>query len=110
MASTPGILVAASVSMRRISPLAIVLPTGTAYTSFGKLKSDVYMARPLTFEGPSTRGMSFPRGDILVFLSGGMVKSPISLLGGSGGLGCRFKRMYQTALRQLNFETVFGLW
>ena len=36
IARTPGIFSAAAVSIRRISPFAIVLPTGTAYSMPGK--------------------------------------------------------------------------
>ena len=47
----------------RTSCKAIVAQTGTAYSMPGKWWSDVYMALPLTFNGPSTRGRDLPITD-----------------------------------------------
>src|SRR5438552_18272302 len=41
----------------------MVASTGTAYSSPGKWKSEVYCAVPVTFCGPSTRGVPRPIGD-----------------------------------------------
>ena len=46
-------------------PLAIVASTGTAYNIPGKWKSEAYCAAPLTFNGPSTRGVLRPIGDVV---------------------------------------------
>src|SRR5215510_4083204 len=64
IARTPGIFSAAVVSRLRIRPLAIVASTGAAYSNPGKWKSEVYCAFPVTFNGPSTRGVSRPIGDV----------------------------------------------
>src|SRR6266481_2394699 len=63
MARTPGIFSAADVSSLTTRPLAIVASTGTAYSSPGKWKSEAYCALPLTFSGPSTRGVLRPTGE-----------------------------------------------
>src|SRR2546422_160522 len=65
MARTPGIFSAASVSSLTTRPLAIVASTGTAYSNPGKWKSEVYCAFPLTFNGPSTRSVLRPIGDVV---------------------------------------------
>jgi hypothetical protein len=66
IARTPGIFSAELVSSLRIRPLAIVASTGTAYNIPGKWKSEVYCALPLTFAGPSTRGVLRPIGEIVL--------------------------------------------
>jgi hypothetical protein len=48
-----------------IFPLAIVASTGTPYNNPGKWKSEAYRAVPVTFNGPSTRGVSRPIGDVV---------------------------------------------
>src|SRR5262245_191799 len=63
MARTPGIFSAAAVSSLTTLPLAMVASTGTAYSSPGKWKSEVYFAVPVTFSGPSTRGVARPMGE-----------------------------------------------
>src|SRR5437660_6607239 len=63
IARTPGIFSAAAVSSLTTRPLAIVASTGTAYSIPGKRKSEVYCAFPLTFNGPSTRGVLRPTGE-----------------------------------------------
>src|SRR5437773_10344871 len=65
IARTPGIFSAAAVSSLATRPLAIVASTGTAYSSPGKWKSEVYCACPLTLLGPSMRGVSRPIGDVV---------------------------------------------
>jgi hypothetical protein len=42
-----------------------VASTGTPYNNPGKWKSEAYRAVPVTFNGPSTRGVSRPIGDVV---------------------------------------------
>src|SRR6266576_3871159 len=63
IARTPEIFSAATASSFVIFPLAIVASTGTPYNNPGKWKSEAYCAVPLTFNGPSMRGVSRPIGD-----------------------------------------------
>jgi len=70
-ARTPGIFDAGAASIAATRPLAMVAPTGTAWSMPGKWKSEAYWALPLTFSGPSTRGVSRPIGDVAILLSSG---------------------------------------
>src|SRR6202011_4606170 len=107
---TPGIFSAAAVSSFWSLPFAIVASTGTAYSIPGKWKSEAYCALPLTFNGPSTRGVRRPIGDV-VGVSGavgvvGMFR-PLERIVSSGRRG-RLQRVRETALRQLDLETILA--
>src|SRR3982075_2489372 len=104
MARTPGIFSAAAVSSLTTRPLAIVASTGTAYNIPGKWKSEAYCATPLTFNGPSTRGVLRPIGDVVG------VSCVVGMLGYSlGGLGRELQRVDEAALGQLHLETILTL-
>src|SRR6266851_9155221 len=79
-------------------PLAIVAPTGTAYSIPGKWKSEAYCAFPLTFSGPSTRWVSLPMGDVAMLPPGG----------DSAQRG-RLQGMREAAPGQLDLEPVLAL-
>src|SRR5438132_3185397 len=100
MARTPGIFSAAVVSSLTTRPLAIVDSTGTAYSIPGKWKSEVYCAFPLTFNGPSTRGVSRPIGEAV----GGMFAPSVE----STGRG-DFQGVGETPLGQLDLEPILAL-
>ena len=82
-----------------ILPLAIVASTGTAYNNPGKWKSEAYCAVPVTFNGPSTRGVSRPIGDAVRF------PEAYSL----GGLRREFQSVDEAALGQLDLEAILAL-
>src|SRR5262249_16738437 len=104
IARTPGILSAAAVSSSRIRPLAIVAPTGTAYSSPGKWKSAVYCAFPVTLTGPSTRVVSRPIGEFAG------ISCVIDILAPSNESRCgHLERVREAALGQLNFESILPL-
>src|ERR1700731_3257626 len=104
IARTPGIFSAAAVSSCRIWPLAIAASTGTAYSIPGKWKSDAYCATPLTFNGPSMRGVLRPIGDVVgVSCVVGMYSYSL------GGLGRELQRVHQAAFGQLHLEAIFPL-
>src|SRR5207302_11332039 len=99
MARTPGIFSAAAVSSLTRRPLAIVASTGTAYSIPGKWKSEAYCATPLTFNGPSTRGVLRPIGDAVAgFCVTGMFSSS------SGSLCCDLQRVHETALGHFDVD------
>src|SRR6266436_7329343 len=100
MARTPGIFCAAAVSSLTSRPLAIVASTGTAYSVPGKWKSEAYCALPLTFNGPSTRGVLRPIGEIVGMLP------PSGYSARRGSVQC----MREAALRQLDLEGILALW
>src|SRR5262245_43282936 len=105
MARTPGIFSAAAVSSLITRPLAIVASMGTAYSIPGRWKSAVYFACPVTFSGPSTRGVRRPIGEgVEASCVGGMVP-PARELGGHCGL----EGMNEAALSEFDFEAVFAL-
>src|SRR5260370_27268813 len=95
---------AAAVSSLTSLPLAIVASTGTAYSVPGKLKSEVYCARPLTLRGPSTRGVSRPTGEaVWVFCVVGMFAPSVES-------ACRhLEGVCQAAPGQLNLEPILAL-
>src|SRR5207302_7038878 len=105
MARTPGIFSAAAVSSLTTRPLAIVASTGTAYSIPGKRKSEVYSAFPLTFTGPSTRGVLRPIGETVG------ASSFVRIFAPSLASGCRghLQGMRETAPGQLDFECVLTL-
>ena len=83
---------------------AIVASTGTAYNNPGKLKSDAYIAVPLTLEGPSMRGVCRPIGDVVaVSVIVGIYQHSL------GSLRHQFESVHQTAFRQLHFESILAL-
>ena len=82
-----------------IFPLAIVASTGTPYNNPGKWKSEAYCAVPVTFNGPSTRGVSRPIGDAVSFLWHGML----------GRLRREFQSVDEAALGQFDLEAVLAL-
>src|SRR6202171_5543278 len=85
-------------------PLAIVASTGTAYSIPGKWKSEAYCAVPLTFNGPSTRGVLRPLGD------GVVVSCVVGMFSfASGSLSREFQRVCETAFGQLHLESVLAL-
>ena len=87
-----------------ILPLAIVASTGTAYNIPGKWKSEAYCATPLTFNGPSTRGVLRPIGDVVgVSCVAGMFGYSL------GSLGRELQRVHQAAFGQLHLEAIFAL-
>src|SRR5262245_51963709 len=104
IARTPGIFSAAVVSRLRIRPLAIVASTGTAYNIPGKWKSEVYCAFPVTFNGPSMRGVSRPIGDVAGI-------SCVSDMFCSFDESCRrhLQRVREAALGQLDLEPILTL-
>src|SRR6185436_9072899 len=104
MARTPGICAAAAVSSLTTRPLAIVASTGTAYNIPEKWKSEAYCATPVTFNGPSTRGVLRPIGEV-VGVSGVVGMSDYSL----GSLGREFQRVDEAAFGQLYLEAIFAL-
>src|SRR5947208_14774119 len=104
-ARTPAIFSAAAVSSLTTRPLAIVAPTGTAYNIPGKWKSEVYCAFPVTFTGPSTRGVLRPIGEVVgASFVGGMFAPSME----SGGRG-QVEGMREAALGQLDLERVLAL-
>src|SRR5947209_2883818 len=105
MARTPGIFSAAAVSSLTTRPLAIVASTGTAYSIPGKWKSEVYCAFPLTFTGPSTRGVLRPIGETVgaSCVVGMFAPSLESARRGD------FQGVSEAALGQLNLERVLAL-
>src|SRR5579871_2403128 len=107
IATTPGIFSAVVVSSLVTRPLAIVAPTGTAYSIPAKWKSEVYWATPVTLSGPSTRTVSRPiheaAGDAC-----GCVAMLISPSAGSA-VRRRLQGVRQAPLRQLDLEFVFAL-
>src|SRR5690349_11019789 len=86
-------------------PLAIVLHTGTAYSSPGRSISDVYVAAPLTFNGPSIRTCGCPITDSMVSLTVDMVKSYRSSVVASS----LRQRMHDAPARELDLEAVLAL-
>src|SRR5207249_9108751 len=106
IARTPGIFSAAAVSSLTTLPLAIVASTGTAYSMPGKWKSEVYCACPLTFNGPSTRGVLRPIGETVGAWCVVCIFAP------SAESGCRrhLQGVHEAALGQLDFESVLALW
>ena len=61
-----------------------------------KWKSEAYCAVPLTYNGPSTRGVLRPIGDVVG------VSCVVGMLGYSlGSLGCELQRMHEAAFGQL---------
>src|SRR5258705_5420105 len=105
IARTPGIFSAALVSIRWISPFAMVLQTGTAYSMPGNWWSDVYMALPLTFSGPSTRGCSLPMTDVGPLCVAAMIDSPDCCL---RRLGHLLQRVDEAAPGQFHLEAVLA--
>src|SRR5438552_3237164 len=105
MARTPGIFSAAAVSSLTTRPLAIVASTGTATSIPGKWKSDVYCASPLTFNGPSTRGVLRPIGETVG------ASCVVCIFAPSVESGCRrhLQGVREAALGQLDFEPVLAL-
>ena len=63
-AAVPGVREGLHPAPQRL-PLAIAASTGTAYNKPAKLKSDAYIAVPLTLNGPSMRGVCRPIGDVV---------------------------------------------
>src|SRR5262245_32735317 len=123
-ARTPGVFPAVAVSSLTTRPLAMVASTGTAYSSPGKWKSEVYCAVPVTFCGPSTRGVSRPIGEVVGVSCGvGMVvpslrgtdlqsvRPPDGLQIRPTESGCRrhVERVREAALGQLDLEPVLAL-
>src|SRR5260370_16734141 len=105
IARTPGIFSAAAVSSLTTRPLAIVASTGTATSVPGKWKSEVSCAFPLTFNGPSTRGISRPIGEAVgLFCVVGMFAPSVES-------ACRrhVEGVREAALGQLDFERVLAL-
>src|ERR1700720_2427299 len=104
IARTPGIFSAASVSSLTTRPLAIVASTGTAYSIPGKGKSEVYCALPVTFCGPSTRGVLRPMGDVVdISCAVGMFCPQVTS-------GCRhLQGVGEAALGQFDLELVLAL-
>src|ERR1700722_20278332 len=71
----------------------------------GRWKSAVYFACPVTFNGPSTRGVRRPIGELVDgFCVGGMAP-PSRVSGGHCGL----ESMNEAAFGQFNFEPIFAL-
>src|SRR5882724_820391 len=104
IARTPGIFSASLVSSFCSLPLAIVASTGTAYNKPAKLKSDAYIAVPLTLNGPSIRGVCRPIGDVVA------VSVIVGILQHSlGSLRHQFQSVCQTAFRQLYLKSVLAL-
>src|SRR6266699_209295 len=100
----PGIFSAAAVSSFVTRPLAIVASTGTAYSIPGKWKSEAYCAVPVTFSGPSTRGVLRPIGDVVgVSWVVGMVGSSL------GRLSYKLQRVNEATFGQLDLEAVLTL-
>src|ERR1700730_7282671 len=81
----------------------MVASTGTAYSIPGKWKSEAYCATPLTFNGPSTRGVLRPIGDAVGVSCVGMFVYSL------GGLGRELERVHEAAFSQLDLEAVFAL-
>src|SRR4030095_11187777 len=82
----------------------IVASTGTAYNIPGKWKSEAYCATPLTFNGPSTRGVLRPIGDaVAVSCVAGIFVNSL------GSLGCELQRMHKAALGQFDLEAILTL-
>src|SRR3981081_658910 len=102
-APPPGIFSAAAVSSFWSLPFAIVASTGTAYSIPGKWKSEAYCATPLTFNGPSTRGVLRPIGDVVWVSCVGMFGYSL------GGLGRELQRVCETTFGQLHLESVLTL-
>src|SRR4029077_18261152 len=95
---------AAAVSSLTTWPLAIVASTGTAYNIPGKWKSEAYCAVPVTFNGPSTRGVLRPIGDAVgISFVAGMFDYWL------GSLSCELQRVHKTAFGQLDLETILAL-
>src|SRR6266550_1290494 len=105
IARTPGIFAAAAVSSLTSRPLAIVASTGTAYSVPGKWKSEAYCAIPLTFNGPSTRGVLRPIGEAVG------ISCVVGMFGPSVESGGRrhLEGVCEAALGQLDFERVLAL-
>src|SRR5438477_11787691 len=99
IALTPGIFSAAAVSRPTTRPLAIVASTGTAYSIPGKWKSEAYCALPVTFSGPSTRGVRRPSGDVVG------ISFVVAMCDPSGESGGRrhVQGVREAALRQFDF-------
>src|SRR5207244_7444454 len=82
----------------------MVASTGTAYSIPGKRKSAAYCATPLTFNGPSTRGVLRPIGDaVAVSCVVGMFVDSL------GSLSHERQRMGEATFGQLDLETIFAL-
>src|SRR5437763_851175 len=82
----------------------MVASIGTAYSKPGKWKSEAYCATPLTFNGPSIRGVLRPIGDVVgISCVVGTFRCSLA------SLGCQLQRVHQAAFSQLNLEAVFTL-
>src|SRR4029077_1296962 len=103
IARTPGIFSAAAVSILTTRPWAIVASTGTAYNIPGKWKSAAYCAIPLTFNGPSTRGVLRPIGDTVAVCVAGIFVNSL------GWWGRVLQRMHEAAFGQFHFEAILTL-
>src|SRR5207247_5092918 len=104
IARTPGIFSAAAVSSWTTRPLAMVASTGTAYSSPGNWKSEAYRAIPVTFCGPSTRGVPRPIGDAARF------SCVVGMFGPSTGSGNRhLEGVREAAPGQLDLEPILAL-
>src|SRR5438270_5273181 len=105
IARTPGIFSAADVSSLTTRPLAMVASTGTAYSSPGKWKSEAYCALPLTFSGPSTRGVLRPIGETVG------ASCVVGIFAPSVESACRrhLQGVRQAALGQLDLEPILAL-
>src|SRR4051812_4855731 len=103
---TPGIRSAAVISIPTMRPLAMVASTGTAYSVPGKWKSDVYCAVPVTFKGPSTRGVSRPIGGAVGVVWGEAVVAMVLVRSGRHG---QVEGMGEAPLGQFDLECVLAL-
>src|SRR5947209_17034108 len=83
----------------------MVASTGTAYSSPGKWKSELYCAAPVTFCGPSTRGVPRPIGDAAGFSCVGGMVGPSPESGGHR----QFQGVREAAPGQLDLEPVLAL-
>src|SRR5438105_11619724 len=105
MARTPGIFSAADVSSLTTRPLPTVASTGTAYSSPGKRKSEVYCATPVTFTGPSIRGVPRPTGEpVAVSFAAGMFAPSVG-----SACGRDFEGVGEAAPGQFDLERVLAL-
>src|SRR5438445_2838084 len=104
-ARTPRMAWAAAVSSLTTRPLAIVASTGTAYSIPGKWKSEAYCALPLTFSGPSTRGVLRPIGETVG------ASCVVGIFAPSLESACRrhLQGVRQAALGQLDLEPILAL-
>src|SRR5438876_12351635 len=105
IARTPGICSAVAVSSLTTRPLAIVASTGTAYSMPGKWKSEAYCAMPLTFNGPSTRGVLRPIEETVG------ASCVVGIFAPSVESACRrhLQGVRQAALGQLDLEPILAL-